>query len=427
MLQSVYLAVCLTTVIGSVLATGPGQSIPPASHLAEAEVFESARRSVFLIETESGQGSGFLIDASGLILTNDHVVGTGDYLAVGVAPNRKYVAAVVARDRSRDLAIIRVHPEAVSGVQPLRFGVPSGRLVRVGERVMAIGSTFTGEGAVLTLGSVSQVDADRILADLNVNSGTSGGPLLNASGDVVGICTFYVRAPAGPGFAGIVPDVAVRPIVAQAMASPTRTLPSPERLPIPSLVPYPVAALRDRAWAIRDIGQYGTTVGGVRIDVLTPPAVYFEANNMRVMQARKNGRGVPGGEYAWHALTGHIEPIVAIRVSPDDVSPRPHRDTTRRSVLRLRLVRNGTDVVPIVPGRFCSEEARNSSSREQDGCMGLYQYCPEPFAADADIRLHVYLEGAAPIEWRLPTSLIRAIWSDFGPWRAAVGATAPCG
>ena len=410
MRRSLYLIACLSSV---------GATLPPLGVTqAEIDVFDQVRRSVFVVETESGHGSGFLIDPSGLIVTNDHVLGRGTYLAVGVNPDRKYAAVVVARDPSRDVAVIRVHPEAVVGVTPLNVDRSPGPEVRVGERVLAIGSAFTDQGAVLTIGTVSQIAPNRILADLNVNSGTSGGPFLNAGGEVIGICTFYVKGPAGPGFAGIVSIEEVRPVVSRARAGLTPHPPLLERLPVPSRIPYPAAALLERAGAIRDVTTYGTTRAGMRLDVLTPPAVYFEANKGAIVRARKEGRGGSREGYSWQALTGHVEPIVGIRVLPDE-RPRIDRATGRpsfnRNVLRIRLLRNGVEVVPIVPGRFCSE-----------GCFALYQYCPEAFAPGGDLEVQVHLEGAGVTVWKLHRSLIATIWSDFAPWRdVALQLTSP--
>jgi trypsin-like peptidase len=384
----------------------------PAMTQPERVVFEQVRRSVFVVETESGHGSGFLIDASGLIVTNDHVLGRGSYLAVGVDPDRKYTAVVVARDPSLDVAVIRVHPQAVTGVKPLTVDRPPGLEVRIGERVLAIGSAFTDHGAVLTIGTVSQIASNRILADLNVNSGTSGGPFLNTNGDVIGICTFYVRSPAGPGFAGIISIDEVRSVVSRARMALTPDPPSLERLPVPSPIPYPATALQERAGAIRDVAAYGTTLAGMRIDVLTPPAVYFEANQAAILKARKEGRGGRQEGYGWQALTGRVEPIVGIRVLPDARPRIDHatgRPLFRRNVLRMRLLRNGVEIVPIVPGRFCAE-----------GCLALYQYCPEAFAPDGDLEVQVYLDGAGVTVWKLNPSLIATIWSDFAPWRDVV-------
>ena len=102
MSPSVYLVASLAMLLGGASTPRPEQQGHQPAARTESEVFERARRSVFVVETESGHGSGFLVDVRGLIITNDHVVGRASYLAVGVNPSRKYPAVVVARDPSRD-------------------------------------------------------------------------------------------------------------------------------------------------------------------------------------------------------------------------------------------------------------------------------------------------------------------------------------
>ena len=264
------------------------------------------RRSVFLVETESGHGSGFLVDSSGLVVTNHHVIGSGSYLAVGIDPRHKYPAVVIARDPLKDLALIRVHPRAVESIVPLPLAGPAASTVKVGERVLAIGSALTDDGTVLTAGMVSQVTAETLIADLNVNSGTSGGPLLNLAGEVVGICTFFKKAAAGPGLAGIMRADIALPFVTGASVGASMPLPSPEPLPVASLTPYPAIALRERAVALRDPSSYGVTINGMRIDVLTPPVVYLLGHGEEIRKART--RGTPGRHtvHRWKRLSAFV-------------------------------------------------------------------------------------------------------------------------
>ena len=424
------------------------QSSGPAAR-TERDAFERARRSVFVVETESGHGSGFLVDARGLIITNHHVVGKTSYLAIGVSPDRKYPAVVVARDASQDLALIRVHPQAVAGLAPLRF--IDSAAVNVGERVLAIGSALGKEGAALTTGIVSRLEANTIFADVNVNPGNSGGPLLNLNGEVVGVCTFYVKAPAGPGLAGIVRSHVVRPIVATAAASLTPEPPPFEQLPVASPTPYPADALRERAAGIRGKAVYGTTLRGMRIDVLTPPVVYYEAHEMEFRQAQKyaerHGRATQDEperpSYAWHAYVGQVEAIIGIRAVPevielgdsarDEEAEPPSRTLTKRrvrftsDVRDMRLLRNGVEVVPIVPGRFCSGAA-DAAQLRPSGCFGLYQYSPSAFAPGAELELRVYSVDAPtrPRIWKLPAGLVSRVWADFEPWLSVTDCTEPC-
>ena len=385
---------------------------------AESDIFERARRSVVLVETESGHGSGFLVDARGLILTNDHVLGSSPYLAVGLDPERKYRAVVLARDASLDLAVIRVNPRAMEGVRPLTFA--DGASLKVGARVLAIGSALTDAGAVLTTGIVSRLGAGKVIADLNVNPGSSGGPLLDLNGEVVGICTYFQKAAAGPGLAGVVPAQLATGLIARAGQSLSEP-PSFDRLPVASPTPYPAAALRERAIAV-DPGAYGKTIGGMRLDVLTPPVVYREAHEADI----KTGRHWSG--YSWQAYTGQVEALVGLRVvsRTHPIDEKPVRFVN--SVRSVRLLRNGVEVVPIVPGRFCDRAIAPREARQFEGCLAFYQYAPEVFAPGGALQIEVYSDGARgkPRRWNLPPSLITRVWADFEPWLAALPCPPPC-
>ena len=385
---------------------------------SDSDLFERARRSVVLVETESGHGSGFLVDAGGLILTNDHVLGSSPYLAVGLDPEHKYRAVVLARDSTLDLAVIRVNPRAMEGIRPLTFA--DGASVKVGARVLAIGSALTDAGAVLTTGIVSRLAPGNIIADLNVNSGGSGGPLLDLKGDVVGICTYFQKAAAGPGLAGIVPAHLATGLIARAGQSRSDP-PSFDPLPVASATPYPAGALRERAAALRP-DAYGKTIDGMRLDVLTPPVVYREAHEADI---KKGGQGAG---YTWQSNTGRVEALVGVRVVPEMHPIDEHRVRFVKSIRSVRLLRNGVEVMPVVPGRFCDRAIAPRDVRQFEGCLAFYQYQPEAFAPGAALQIEVYSDGARgkPRRWNLPPALIARVWADFKPWLAALPCPPPC-
>jgi hypothetical protein len=398
------------------LVAALGTAIPVQP--SETDIFERARRSVVLVETESGHGSGFLVDATGLILTNDHVLGSSPYLAVALDPEHKFAAIVLARDSALDLAVIQVNPRSVEGIRPLSFAGEAS--VKVGARVLAIGSALTGVGTVLTTGIVSGLSAGKIVADVNVNPGTSGGPLLGLTGEVIGICTTSVKAAAGPGLAGIVPAALASALISRARLS-RADPPSVDRLPVASPTPYPAGALRERALALRP-DAYGVTIGGTRLDVLTPPGVYRDAHQAEF----DRGRSVTG--YNWQAGTGHVEALVGIRVVPRIRRVDEQRLRLVDNVRRLRLLRNGIEVVPIVPGRFCDRAIAPRAAQNFEGCLAFYQYAPEAFAPGATLEIQVYSDGTRqkPERWKLPAALIALVWADFGPWRSALPCPVPC-
>ncbi len=158
---------------------------------------------------ERGQGSGIVIDAKGLVLTNAHVVEGADRVEVTLADGRDVEGTVLGSDAITDLAVVRI-PQG-SGLKAAPLG-DSERL-EVGDWAIALGTPYGLERTV-TLGIVSSLHRnitslgfsdkrlDLIQTDAAINPGNSGGPLINASGEVVGINTLVRSGPgAGLGFA----------------------------------------------------------------------------------------------------------------------------------------------------------------------------------------------------------------------------------
>ncbi|MCG6881624.1 MAG: trypsin-like peptidase domain-containing protein [Deltaproteobacteria bacterium] len=142
-----------------------------------------------------GQGSGFIIDRRGYILTNNHVVAKAQKLTVTTAKGKKIDATLVGRDPRTDLAVIRIPAGDVEAVATLG---DSDKL-RPGQKAIAIGNPF-GLSHTLTTGIVSALHRsirteegneveDLIQTDAAINPGNSGGPLLDSNGDVIGINT----------------------------------------------------------------------------------------------------------------------------------------------------------------------------------------------------------------------------------------------
>jgi serine protease Do len=140
-----------------------------------------------------GQGSGFLIDASGYIVTNNHVAGGADEITVTMQDGHKYEAKLVGNDPRTDLALIKID---ATNLPYVAFG--DSDKARVGDWVVAIGNPF-GLGGTATAGIISARgrdirldeynDNDYLQLDAPINFGNSGGPVFNVAGQVVGVNT----------------------------------------------------------------------------------------------------------------------------------------------------------------------------------------------------------------------------------------------
>jgi len=151
-----------------------------------------------------GLGSGFIIDRSGVILTNNHVVDGADSAEITLTDGRKFTSREIKTDPNTDLAIVRITSE--SPLPALRFGDSS--QMEIGDRVLAVGAPFGLTGSV-THGIISAKGRDLGLnryddflqTDAPINPGNSGGPLVNLAGEVIGVNS-AIKSRSG-GFQGV--------------------------------------------------------------------------------------------------------------------------------------------------------------------------------------------------------------------------------
>ncbi|WP_434042037.1 MULTISPECIES: Do family serine endopeptidase [Sorangium] len=166
--------------------------------------------------TQTALGTGFIIDPSGYVVTNEHVIHEASGVRVRLADEREFEAEVVGRDPKLDLALLRL--KGANGLPVAPLG--TSEQLRVGEHVLAVGNPF-GLGHTVTLGIVSAkaraIGAgpydDFIQTDASINPGNSGGPLFNWRGEVVGINTAIRAGANGIGFA--IPIDALKDVLPQ--------------------------------------------------------------------------------------------------------------------------------------------------------------------------------------------------------------------
>ncbi|MBS1790700.1 MAG: trypsin-like peptidase domain-containing protein [Acidobacteria bacterium] len=165
---------------------------------------------------QRGTGTGFIIDVSGLVVTNEHVIRNADRIKVRLADGRERKATVIGTDVATDIALLKIEADRLDTI-----ALGDSDAVRVGDDVIAIGNPLEYEHSV-TAGIVSakgrkvygdQPFEDFIQTDAAINRGNSGGPLLNKSGEVIGVNTVIRVDSRGISFA--VPSNVVRRVVEQ--------------------------------------------------------------------------------------------------------------------------------------------------------------------------------------------------------------------
>lgn len=226
------------TVVRQVTVSGAEPTASANGNPTIGQIYDRASAGVVEISVTSGgsslgdpatraQGSGFVVDRKGHIVTNQHVVGAGGSITVSFQSGTVRTAQLIGTDPSTDLAVIKVDASE-SLLEPLRFGDSSA--VGIGDSVLALGSPFGLEGTI-TSGIVSALHrrmtapnnftiTDTIQTDAAINHGNSGGPLLDRRGRVIGVNAQIESDSGGSDGVGFaIPSNTVRSIARQLIES----------------------------------------------------------------------------------------------------------------------------------------------------------------------------------------------------------------
>ena len=166
----------------------------------------------------SALGSGFIIDKKGIVVTNNHVIKDAEDIIIRVNGNKEYKAKVIGSDPLSDIAVLQLDTE--EKFKPVKFG--DSDKARIGDWVIAIGNPF-GLGGTVTSGIISARNRsigltryeDYIQTDASINSGTSGGPLFDMNGDVIGINTAILGRSGSIGIGFSIPSNSAKIVIDQ--------------------------------------------------------------------------------------------------------------------------------------------------------------------------------------------------------------------
>jgi S1-C subfamily serine protease len=404
----------------------------PASRLEDdpSSLLAKWQASVVEIWTPTAHASGFVIDASGLIATNQRAIGTATSVEVQITRLDKVAAKVVVADRERDVAILRIDARTAAALPPvpLDCAATTQPPIAAGQEIIALQAPLAQEKGAIT-GDVSRVRARAIDSDLEPATGGAGGPVFIAGGSLVGITAAIDTVDRRRGESRIVRIGELCAAVARAQASINATAPPDgTRLPVDPARAVPVDVLK--AIAERRVGAlapYQLSSSEFDIALMTPLQVYA-------------GQGRPGQMFApesrdfanWSDYVATLPSVLLMRVSPkfeEDFWAKVARGAAstqgvalppikrfKSGFSRLRAFCGDKELTPI--HAFIIEQRISEKDTINEG---LYAFDPAAFAPTcASVKLLLYpdKERDKPDTVVVDPKVTQQIWQDFAPYRA---------
>lgn len=431
----------------------------------ETAIFQSLRDGVFTVFGDRGQGSGFLVDTLGLVLTNAHVVASSNYITIQLDDTTRVSATLLEEDKAKDIAVLMIAASIVRGRPVLNLAARSAlELAFEGEKVIAIGSPLS-QTRILTSGIVSKVEESAIITDVNINPGNSGGPLINLDSEVIAINTFRDPSPGGPGVAGSISISEARSLIARAQQkAATLGPPSATLLPVKPKSTFPVESI---PWAQKrcfESKNYAFSAGSFEIIIRTPPRHSFllSENEKRLADRRRQREASAGVEESkmydplgerlqeWRQYVGDYAPVVYVYVYPKvgqtgasiwlnvlSAFAAGMSGTTyqgyyayefRGDLQDFTLYANDKAVPEIMRGMNIMPISwqRANESMDDIAQRGVFVFLPDPFydyeAQTMRVQLIDLKKPGETTEVTVPRSCIEQIWVDFEPYRDALKA-----
>ncbi|HVG84333.1 MAG TPA: serine protease [Vicinamibacterales bacterium] len=407
-------------------------------------LFGKWQESVVAIWSPTSRGSGFIVDAQGLVATDRNVVGRATSVEVQLSPTVKVSARVLSSDVSRDVAIVWIDPGVVAGRQPLTLMCPPTASLSMddGDEIVTIAAPLRAQ-ADMVWGEVTALNPRAIETDLRLSFGSAGGPVFNDAGALVGLTSVPADGDANRRRdVTLVRSVTICEAVAASKSGPPGAAPpEPTRLPVEPTRPYPLDELKSST-PTGSSANDPVVVSSSEFDVafITPPTLYRASQRpdwtggrtTRSPEAEARiGQLTEFG--AWSEYFAELPPVLIVRVTPKLVEgfwKRLAREAARTQgaalppfkdfktdFLRLRASCGGVDLVPIHPFVLEHRVSEKDVIRE-----GLYVFDPESLGPHCStVTLSMYSEKAPEKAdvLTIDAKAIERIWQDFASYRAS--------
>ena len=375
--------------------------------------------SVVELWTPVAHASGFLVDAAGLIMTSQRVIGDSTAVEVQISRSVKVAGTVVHADAPRDIAIVRIDPSAMASIRPVPLGCPRGSAPPVarGDDIFTLAAPLRQQKG-WTPGTVSRVDTRTIASELSLASGGVGGPVFTASGDLVGITTLPARGDEPTRGATPVVRITDACEIVAAAATKVKDAPAPSgtHLPVEPAEPAPIAAFKDavtrRAGSLK---PYQMAASEFDVTFITP-LLNFAAQS-QPNQAFSN----------WSDYVADIPPVLFVRVTPKMAESfwarvargaaytqgiaLPALKRLKSGFRRLQAYCGREEVTPIHPFTL---ELRVSETEAVD--EGLYVFDPAalgPGCGTVTLVLYSEKEPGKADTRVIDPAIVQQIWRDF--------------
>jgi S1-C subfamily serine protease len=432
----------LTASNAEIEAVSPGSSTE-APENDPSFLLPQWKDSIVALWTAKTRASGFVIDAKGLVATNQRVIGTATSVEVQLTPVVKVAGSVLAADPVRDVAVIWIDPKVAASIRPVPVECPqaAGTSMAEGQELWTIGSPLRGQKR-MTSGSVRRVDAQSIESDISLSFGSAGGPVFASGGSVVGITTIGDEDESAQRDARIVRIESACDVIASAEKKMKEGAPpNGTHLPVEPAQPFPLDALKEAGQRrAGGLSPYQVQSADFDVGFITPIQTY--AAQYQSEQARQRDRGstnTPADAVmralmdfgTWTAYVDDFPPVLLVRVTPRLVEgfwttvargaartqgvSLPPIKRFKSGFSRMRVFCGDAEVTPIHPFRLEQRVSESDAINE-----GLYVFDPGalgPHCGTVKLVLYSEKEPGKGDTRVLDPKVIEQIWQDFTPFR----------
>lgn len=408
------------------------------------------------VQGELTQGTGAIVDSTGLILTSQHVIERSKELRVQFGGSKKVAAKLVAEDPDLDLAVLWVDLSACPSCKALASG---SNTVLDGAHVFTISSPLA-QDKTLTKGTLRNT-SDGISPDFKIAGIDSGAPVFNRVGEVIGVLKFVDQNGTRTGTSGVIRIQDSQALLAKArqMIKETPALPSPETLPTEPSDSYPTEDLRNKVDLKKFKAKaYEADFGQYQLTVITPVLKHYliERNEIELERQRKklekdgmiSSPVMSNSFYAlrnWSDYVNQMRPVVHLLVVPEVSATGkstflsllmlgvglpmmlPPDFKFKADFEEMSLTCDGKLVTPIQRGKieFVKSLTSYLKMKQRTAYAGVYTYPAEAFAPDKCKQMSLQVVSqqnpASPEIKVVDPRMVQQVWADFEPYRQQAG------